>query len=191
MTSIAELFRTSRKSQGLTLEEIAEQVGLTTGALSHIENGRRLPSPENAVAIGQVLGLAQDMVMQALDEAHRQRRYQSLASNQMNLRPRTESSRPARSPRFEPRDIGELVGESPSMATPCPTEGPGFDSPSLRDAARWSRETSERLEALDQLAEDAARAIRTLRGLLEDEDPEVRREARRLLRELDVRLSEE
>ncbi|MDP2400432.1 MAG: hypothetical protein Q8M66_00490, partial [Actinomycetota bacterium] len=62
---------------------------------------------------------------------------------------------------------------------------------SARDEARWSEDTALRLKALDYLADSAAEAIRTLRGLLEDEDPAVAREARRLLRELDVRTPEE
>ena len=61
----------------------------------------------------------------------------------------------------------------------------------MRQMARWSADTDERLAALEQLADSAADAIRTLRGLVEDEDPAVSREARRLLRELDVRPPEE
>ncbi len=57
--------------------------------------------------------------------------------------------------------------------------------------ARWSDVTAERIEALDELASSAAEAIRTLRGLLGDDDPAVAREAARLLRELDVRPPEE
>jgi hypothetical protein len=70
---------------------------------------------------------------------------------------------------------------------------PLASSPSLsrRDTARWSEDTAERIAALEQLADSAAEAIRTLRGLAEDEDPAVSREARRLLRELDVRSPEE
>jgi len=62
---------------------------------------------------------------------------------------------------------------------------------SPRNVARWSDETPVRLEALEELAADASEAIRTLRGLLEDEDPVVAKEARRLLRELNVRLMDE
>jgi hypothetical protein len=61
----------------------------------------------------------------------------------------------------------------------------------MRSAARWSADTSERLLALEHLADSASAALRTLRGMLSDDDPMVRREARRLLRELDVRLPEE
>jgi len=44
---------------------------------------------------------------------------------------------------------------------------------------------------MEDLSEDASRAIRTLRGMLDDDDPVVAHEARRLLRELDVRGVEE
>jgi hypothetical protein len=57
--------------------------------------------------------------------------------------------------------------------------------------ARWSEDPDLRLRALEQLADSAAEAIRTLRGLVADEDPAISREARRLLHELDVRLPEE
>ena len=55
-TDIARVIRHQRQRRQLTLEDLAEKVGLTAGALSHIENGRRLPSPETAVAIAQALG---------------------------------------------------------------------------------------------------------------------------------------
>jgi hypothetical protein len=80
---------------------------------------------------------------------------------------------------FAPSPPVNMLRLSPSM------------SPSPRDRARWLDDTPQRLQALEQLADTASDAIRTLRGLLEDEDPTVRREARRLLRELDVRLPEE
>ena len=57
--------------------------------------------------------------------------------------------------------------------------------------ARWSDVTAERIAALEELASSAAEAIRTLRGLLGDDDPAVAREAARLLRELDVRSPDE
>jgi hypothetical protein len=62
---------------------------------------------------------------------------------------------------------------------------------SPRDRARYGESRDDRVAALEELAEEASRAIRTLRGMLDDEDPGVAREARRLLRELDVRGSEE
>jgi hypothetical protein len=66
-----------------------------------------------------------------------------------------------------------------------------FREDAMRNAARFSDETSVRLEAIDRLADRAADAIRTLRGLTDDDDPVISREARRLLRELDVPLREE
>jgi len=65
-----------------------------------------------------------------------------------------------------------------------------FSSASPRDRARHAPASTERLRAAEELAEEASRAIRTLRGMLDDEDPDVAREARRLLRELNVRGDE-
>ncbi len=86
---------------------------------------------------------------------------------------------------FEDDGIPEFA-ESPHMLRISPSR-----ASSPRDRARWSDDTPQRLQALEQLADTASDAIRTLRGLLEDDDPMVRKEARRLLRELDVRLPEE
>lgn len=190
-SDIAQLIRHERRRQNLRLEDLAEKVGLTAGALSHIENGRRLPSAENAVAIAGALGLDEALMLGALDEAHRERRYDSLSASRS-----TESQRPAASshessisPRsYMARDINDLFGVDPaaSRAQRAPRSF-AFDS-SSRDAARWSEDTSERIEALGQMADTASRAIRTLRGLVHDDDPTVSLEARRLLRELDVRM---
>lgn len=196
-TDIARLIRHERKRRGLTLEELAEKVGLTAGALSHIENGRRLPAPENAVAIARALGFDEALALAALDEAHRERRYESLSSSGYTGRaPSAPESTPSDDPRrYRKRPIGELFevdALQPSAPPPAPLAISLSSSDSLlRDTARWSEDTSERLEALESMADTASRAIRTLRGLLEDEDPAVRREARRLLRELDVRLPDE
>lgn len=181
------MFREARVARRLTLEYVAEQVGVTPGALSHIESGRRLPTPSNAVAIGAVLGIVPDVVMAELDSDHSRRRYESLE----------RSDGVVRTPAYSARPIEDLFGEpSANLASP----EPGFESHALRtpvhgrssrDMARWSPSSVARLQALSELSDSAAEAIRTLRGALEDEDPAIRREARRLLRELDVRLPEE
>lgn len=224
-TSLGELIRDARHAAGLRLEDVATQIGVTPGALSHIESGRRLPNPKNAFLISQVLGIPQSVITQVLDEEHSIRRAmkmsqapqpvfenrpiealfgQSVAadeeappplavSSMQQQRDRSDvSSRAARAPKTRSSSRSEA-------ATPEaePREwGSGqhrylsFSSPS-REAARWSNSTPERLSALDALAAEASEAIRTLRGLLEDEDPLIRREAKRLLRELDVRMPEE
>ena len=196
---IAGLVRHERKRQGLTLEELAERVGLTAGALSHIETGRRLPSPEIAVAIAHALGLSETMIMDALDEAHRERRYDSLSakSAQGRSKPRTRSRETfdAAAPSgFQRLDVNEVFGSDRASASPPARASLGPRDVvlrSVRDTARWSNDPTERLQALEQMADTASAAIRTLRGSLDDPDPAVRREAWRLLRELDVRLPEE
>lgn len=192
-TTIGEIIRQARLAAGLTLEDVASQVGVTPGALSHIESGRRLPYPQNAARIAEVLGLPAEELLVALDEAHADRRRSAAY----------DATPPAASaPRgFQARPIEELFGR-PERTDPdgltrrglpsrTPPASASMPAPSLRQSARWSQNTAERLAALDRMATGAADAIRTLRGLLGDEDPEVAREARRLLRELDVRLPEE
>lgn len=182
-TPIGDMFRQARLAAGYTLEDVADQVGVTAGALSHIESGRRLPYPQNAVRIAEVLSLAPEDVMTALDQAHSNRR-QTAAYEELTNPSRSRSARPA--PAYQARSIDALFdGVEPAFlgSTVAPSN--------LRRNARWSDDTNERLRALESMADSASEAIRTLRGLLEDEDPAVAREARRLLRELDVRLPEE
>lgn len=181
-TPIGQIIRQARLAAGLTLEDVATRVGVTPGALSHIESGRRLPYPQNAARIAEVLGLPAEEILSALDEAHSDRR-QSAAYESMEMSRAPRASQP-RAYREQPiRALFDGLNE-PRMNSLTP----GF---SLRQSARWSDDSSERLQALDGLAGKAAEAIRTLRGLLDDEDPTVAREARRLLRELDVQLPEE
>jgi len=207
-TPIGQLIRQARLAAGLTLEDVSARVGITPGALSHIESGRRLPYPQNAARIAEVLSLSAEEILAALDEAHSDRRQAAMCDDRANVAFAAPSMRPAglepsaphdapdsgpssassaRSSRaYYPHPIEELFsgGNAPRGAAPSP-------GPSLRQSARWSESTPERLRALDGLASSAAEAIRTLRGLLGDEDPAVAREARRLLRELDVRMPDE
>lgn len=183
-TPVGDMIRQARLQAGLTLDDVASQVGVTPGALSHIESGRRLPYPQNAARIAEVLGLSAEEILLALDEAHSDRR----RSAAFEAPPPAASAAAPRG--FRARPIGELF-RRPERAEMSMAMMPQAAAPSLRQSARWSEDTSERLAALDRMATNAADAIRTLRGLLGDEDPEVAREARRLLRELDVRLPEE
>jgi transcriptional regulator with XRE-family HTH domain len=210
-TRFGDMIRMRRHERRLTLEDVSDQVGVTPGALSHIESGRRLPSPPNAIAIGQVLGIARDDVLMALDHEHSQRRRDSLsASEQVSFSepdysepaPAAPKSRSKKGAAYTSRPIGDLFPDAPADANVTPLESasmsrglmhrmPQSDSRSWRDQARWANDTVARFDALSQLSDTAAEAIRTLRGALGDEDPDVRREARRLLLELDVRLPEE
>lgn len=196
-TQLGQLIRDARHRSGLTLEDVAEKVGVTPGALSHIESGRRLPNPSNAVAIAEILGVPTEEILQALDAEHSQRRRNSVdreLHQSLDLESQPPSTRkPSRL--YSVRPVEELFGENPAQNAepefpPTRSRPSAAPSPSMRQMARWSADTAERLAALEQLSDTAADAIRTLRGLLDDEDPAVSREARRLLRELDVRLPE-
>lgn len=210
-TDFGQMIRHARHARGLRLEDLAERVGVTPGALSHIESGRRLPTPRNAVRIASELGIPEEVVMRALDEEHSLRRRDSVSADRdvadiASRKPGEPDTRVrmAASPAFAERPIEDLFGAgmplsepsylsrpSPSAAAASMPFEPAPDSQHLRAQARWSADSNERIHALLGLADTASDAIRTLRGALEDEDPRIRHEARRLLRELDVRLPEE
>lgn len=215
MNRLSETIRARRKELGLTLDDVAAVVGVTPGALSHVESGRRLPDARNAIGIARALHIDPDELLTLLDEAHADRRATqagwTMPSERSASRPRTAPAGPAPVFRAMPIDAmfgtpvpavdrewdqsdpalheesrpGPAVRVSPqhsqAMYTPAPA----------RDRARFSPDSGQRLHAAEELAEDALRAIRTLRGMLDDDDPMIAREARRLLRELDVRGPEE
>ncbi len=195
-TELGQLIRLARHRSGLTLEDVAEKVGITPGALSHIESGRRLPQAYNAVAIAEVLNVPREEMLRVLDDEHSHRRRSSAdrppAASPAGGRD-ANTSPPAAS--FSEKPIESLFGEEPlqlrSVSTRSSYPSTSQRTGSSRDMARWSNDTDLRLHALEELADSAAEAIRTLRGLVADEDPAISREARRLLHELDVRLPEE
>lgn len=194
--SLGQVVRAARQQAGLTLEDVADRVGVTVGALSHIESGRRLPSAPNAMLIAEVLGIPAEEMLDALDREHSLKR-ESIARQSLQSRGLTrESERRSanRADRVDATYTRRPIEDLFAPPAPAPRAGALFavsGAADARNSARWSPDTSERIEALDRLADTAAEAIRTLRGMLGDEDPMVAREARRLLRELDVRMPEE
>ena len=54
---LGQLIRDKRKTRGVTQEELAEQVNLTTGMVGQIERGQTLPSVGNLRAIIEYLDL--------------------------------------------------------------------------------------------------------------------------------------
>src|SRR5690349_792614 len=72
-TRLGRLLRERQHLQGLTLDALAEKVGLTAGALSHIESGRRLPEPRNLARIAAALGLPEDEALDLLSQEHAER----------------------------------------------------------------------------------------------------------------------
>jgi transcriptional regulator with XRE-family HTH domain len=207
VSTLPETIRARRKELGLTLEEVAALVGVTPGALSHIESGRRLPDPRNAVAIAQALQLDPDELLNLLDDAHAERRADRAGWSRPNERGSSASRRLNldSSPVFRAMPIEAMFGEPQASGPATASSADDFALPlpsarlarskvsaaSPRDRARYSPASGERMRAAEELAEDASRAIRTLRGMLDDDDPVIAREARRLLRELDVRGMEE
>ena len=206
MTNLPESIRARRKELGLTLEEVAEIVGVTPGALSHVESGRRLPDPRNAMAIARALRLDPDEILTLLDEAHAERRADQAGWSRPNER-RTNAMRsalPQNAPVFREMPIDAMfaagaASESASTAFAAYDNVPDLSGgvvdsstelSSPRDRARYSPGSAERMRAAEELAEDASRAIRTLRGMLDDEDPVVARQARRMLLELGLRAPE-
>ena len=233
--TIGQVIRHARHDRKMTLEDVAGPVGITPGALSHIESGRRLPNASNASRIAHVLGIPRETLLTLLDREHSRRRRHSADTDgdrDYEAEPNLAAMQPSRGLRardavYYELPIEELFGASAgsirpaSLAMPTPSESspdgtpgspttspesparrmprlnsmianqsaPSFES--MRSAARWSDDTAERLAAIERLADSASSAIRTIRGMLADEDPVVRREARRLLAELEVRLPEE
>jgi transcriptional regulator with XRE-family HTH domain len=202
-TRLGEMIRHARKRAGLRLEDVADQVGVTPGALSHIESGRRLPQPHNAVLIAEVLGIPSEELLLALDEEHSSRRRGSVDSWRSSGGDRTSGTVYREMPierlfdgsraEAEAMQRGSRTTASQSMhsAMPVPSSPAHSVSSPARSMARWSDVTADRISALDELAATASEAIRTLRGLLGDDDPTVAHEAARLLRELDVRSPDE
>jgi len=202
MSTLPETIRARRKELGLTLEDVADKVGVTAGALSHIESGRRLPDPRNAVSIAQALQLDPDDLLELLRDAHSERVTDRSGWTSAPSQARTSAQRAPRNAVFSAMSIdamfarpdeGEPDGDlSMSAARYISPEmlHSNVSSASPRDRARHAPASTERLRAAEELAEEASRAIRTLRGMLDDEDPDVAREARRLLRELNVRGDE-
>jgi len=204
-TELGQMIRHARKAAGLRLEDVAELVGVTAGALSHIESGRRLPTPQNAVLIAEVLGIPAEELLLVLDHEHSSRRRGTVNSWRAGggSEPDTAGvysklpieslfSGPASRPSAAPQPPQHPSARPMTRATiPADEYAPRSASSAARSAARWSDDAAVRMEALDELASTASEAIRTLRGLLGDDDPAVAHEAARLLRELDVRNPDE
>ncbi len=143
-TELGQLIRDARHRSGMTLEDVAEKVGITPGALSHIESGRRLPQSYNAVAIAEVLNVPREEMLRALDDEHSHRRRSSADRPPAASHAGSWDANPS-SPQtaFSARPIGDLFGEEPSHLRAVDTRRayPNLSrqlSGSSRDLARWS-----------------------------------------------------
>lgn len=65
------LLRQARESRGLTVEEVAAQLGIPPGYYSQIERGERSVSAERAERIARVLGVSVESVFTPLRYARR------------------------------------------------------------------------------------------------------------------------
>lgn len=66
--SFAELIRSTRQAEHLTLAALASRLGMSVSNLSDLEQGRRLPGPKRAIVIANCLGLPPaDLVALALE----------------------------------------------------------------------------------------------------------------------------
>ncbi|MET7402856.1 cupin domain-containing protein [Dactylosporangium sp. NPDC005572] len=60
---IGSRLKAERQRQGISLRKLAEQIGVTAGLISHIENGRSQPSVSTLYALANNLGLSLDEVL--------------------------------------------------------------------------------------------------------------------------------
>lgn len=65
MNELGKKIRTVRRYQELTQEQLAEQAGLSTAHIGHIERGTRMPSVPALYAICAVLGIKMEYVTAA------------------------------------------------------------------------------------------------------------------------------
>jgi len=61
--SMGQRIRHSRKKQGFTQANLAEQVGVSVSFIGHLERGTRIPSIETIAAIAGVLDLSLDHII--------------------------------------------------------------------------------------------------------------------------------
>lgn len=60
--------RERRRSLNLTMKELAKMVGVSEGAISHYETGRREPDPDMLKKIAYVLGVSVDYLLGVDDQ---------------------------------------------------------------------------------------------------------------------------
>lgn len=62
---IGKNIRARRKELGLTSTQIRDKVGISTGNLSDIENGKRTPSCQNLILLSEVLECSVDWLLKS------------------------------------------------------------------------------------------------------------------------------
>ena len=66
--SLGEALRQSRKAQGLSMQSVADQAGLSVGFISQVERGLTAPSLSSLVSIARVLGLPLSSLLDQPDD---------------------------------------------------------------------------------------------------------------------------
>ena len=71
--TLAKLLRSIREGEGMAQAEFAARLGISKQHLSHIENGRKVVSPERAARWASLLGHAESQFVRLAlqDELHR------------------------------------------------------------------------------------------------------------------------
>lgn len=63
MNTIGERIRYARKNKNLTLTELKEKTGLSTGNLSDLENNKSMPSANALIQLKKVLNISIDWIL--------------------------------------------------------------------------------------------------------------------------------
>jgi len=71
--TLASILRSIREGEAMTQTEFAETLGISKQHLSHVENGRKVVSPERAARWASLLGYAESQFVRLAlqDELHR------------------------------------------------------------------------------------------------------------------------
>ncbi len=146
--SYGEWIRRERKRLRLTQRELGEQVGVTDGYLSHVEQELRVPSLELAVALAHALGLSpgdQGRFLQAIDAARVERSRDRLDKRREALSgalarppgtaaPAGEAGPAAGAVPPEVERLARQLDADPELAAACRDLIAAYADPELRDA---------------------------------------------------------
>ena len=67
MEIFAERLKELRKEKGITQEQLAEETGLTQGALTRYENGLRSPAANAIITLAKYFGVTTDYLLGVTD----------------------------------------------------------------------------------------------------------------------------
>ena len=96
--------RDLRTRRGLTVRQLADQLGVSIGTVSAVENGRVATSTERAVQLADVLGVRPERLLQGVAEPIRDERWRVTAGE-------GEAAGAGHWRRFEPLDLDPALRE--------------------------------------------------------------------------------